>query len=144
MLNYICFSMKRKITVLTILLSLVAISSVIAIANYSYFTARSDGDSVILQWKTTYEDNLEKFGIERRTVNNPVFTTLDFVNAMGTNYPYEYKDKNIYKTTGDIYIYRIAFYDKNNSNPAYSNEVSVTHDLSSVKRTWGSIKAMFR
>lgn len=135
--------MKRNVTVFGLFIVLIAVGSIIA-ATYNYFLASSTGDSIILQWQTTSEDNLDKFGIERRTINNPVFTSIDFINAKGYASTYKYEDKNIYKTTDNIYVYRLAFYDKNNPTPVYSNEISVTGKLSDVKSTWGSIKAMFR
>ena len=142
-LIYICSNMKRKVTVSGVILILFAVGSLLA-ATYNYFSASSTGDSIILQWQTTSEDNLEKFGIERRTINNQVYTTIDFVSARGYAATYKYEDKNIYKTTDNIYVYRLAFYDKNNPTPVYSNEISVAGKLSDVKSTWGSIKAMFR
>jgi len=42
-----------------------------------------------------------------------------------------------------IFIYRLKIVDTN-GQASYSNEVSVSHNVSGVKRTWGSIKAMFR
>lgn len=135
--------MKRKVRVSSVFIVLFAVGSLIA-ATYNYFIASSTGDSIILQWQTTSEDNLEKFGIERRTVNNQLFTSIDFINARGYASTYKYEDKNIYKTTSNIYIYRLAFYDKNNPTLVYSNEISVNGSPSDVKSTWGSIKAMFR
>jgi hypothetical protein len=135
--------MKRKVTISGLIVVFFAVSSLIA-ATYNYFIASSSGESIILQWQTTSEDNLEKFGIERRTVNNQVYTTIDFINAKGYASTYKYEDKNIYKTTDNVYVYRLAFYDKGNPTPVYSNEISVFGKLSDVKSTWGSIKAMFR
>jgi predicted membrane protein len=144
MLTYICSSMKTKVTFYLIFFLLFTVAGILVAASYSLFTASSVGDKIVLQWITTNEDNLEKFGVERKGVNDQDFATINYVSARGYASTYVYEDKNIYKTTGDIYVYRLAFYDKNNPNPHHSDLASVSHDLSSVKRTWGSIKAMFR
>ena len=57
---------------------------------------------------------------------------------------YEYVDETAYKSSGTLYYYRIAIVD-NSGQTTYSNSVPVLHDnISSVKKTWGSIKALFR
>ena len=62
-----------------------------------------------------------------------------------TDQYYEYIDETAYKTTGSVYVYRIAIVD-NDGTVTYSEEVSVLHDTinGGVKETWGSIKALFR
>ena len=58
---------------------------------------------------------------------------------------YEYTDQTAFKTNDQVYKYRIEIVDKDGSL-SYSKEMSVLHNngISGVKRTWGSIKALFR
>jgi hypothetical protein len=42
-----------------------------------------------------------------------------------------------------IYYYRLKLVD-GNGNYVYSNTITVTHIISGVRSTWGSIKAIFR
>ena len=63
--------------------------------------------------------------------------------AKGSNQPYDFVDESAFRTYATYYKYRItALY----ANGARSDpfETGVPHTVSSVRRTWGSIKAMFR
>lgn len=105
-------------------------------------SARSSGDNVFVTWQTISETNVNHFVVQRKTQDSPY-------SEIGTLLPekdqyYEYLDETAYKTSGTIYYYRIAIVD-DNGNVTHTNEVTVLHDnISSVKKTWGSIKALFR
>lgn len=104
---------------------------------------RSDGSNVTIQWGTTDETNVKEFVIERRNGTTGEFLQLAVVAKKGNNSFYEYIDKSAFKTTGSIYQYRIiSVY--NSGVTEYSLIITISHNVSGVKRTWGSLKAMFR
>lgn len=70
------------------------------------------------------------------------YMALGFVQPKGPNSSYQFVDKSAYKTSDAFYRYRVAIVD-NSGYTSYSQEIAVS-SLSGVKRTWGSIKAMFR
>jgi hypothetical protein len=105
--------------------------------------ARSDGNNVVVQWGTTDESGVKEFGVERRPVNGTDFVLVATVTPKGSNSYYEYVDQTAFKTTGTIYQYRIKVVDTN-SGFTYSDPISVSHTSSIGKKTWGSLKAMFR
>lgn len=121
---------------------LLIVSCVFAGAYLEFFHARSEGENVKLEWKTGDENNLKHFVVQRR---NPGSSYIDIttIPPKGSNSFYTYIDESAYKITDLIFIYRLKIVDLNNST-SYSSEVSVTPNVSGVKRTWGSIKAMFR
>ncbi len=127
----------------TILVSFLIIATVYAGAYIEYFHARSESDNVRLEWQTSEETNLQKFVIERKTPQSS-FTEVASVAPKGNNSNYIFTDQNAYKTNDMVFVYRLKIVD-NNDQVTYSADVTVTHSISSVaKRTWGSIKAMFR
>lgn len=105
--------------------------------------ARSDGSNVTIQWGTSDESSIKEFIIERRSGSATEFIALTTMNKKGSNSFYEYIDKSAFKSTGTIYQYRIKAV-LNSGGFEYSNIMTVSHNVSSVKRTWGSLKAMFR
>ncbi len=131
--------MKVKVVFLTLL---IAAGSLIAGAFLDFFQAKSEDGKVKVEWKTTSENNLREFVIERRT-HNTSFTEVSRITPKGNNSYYVFYDEGAYKTTDVIYIYRLRINDRDNSS-SYSREVSVSHSVSGFKKTWGSIKAMFR
>lgn len=106
------------------------------------FSAKSQGDGIKIEWKTSDENNISSFVIERKSVNG-VFLPIATIQPKGSNSSYSYTDQNIFKTNGSVFVYRLRIVDKDNS-VAFSRELSVSHSLSELKRTWGSIKALFR
>jgi hypothetical protein len=118
-------------------------ATVYAGAFLDYFHGRSEGEDIRLEWKTGEEVNLENFIIERKTPKS-TYAEIATVEPKGSNSHYSYLDKSAYKMMSDlVFIYRLKIIDTNGQS-SYSNEVTVSHNVSGVKRTWGSIKAMFR
>lgn len=127
----------------TLIVSFLIIATVYAGAYIEYFHARSESDDVRLEWQTSEETNLQKFVIERKTPQSS-FTEIASVSPKGNNSNYVFTDQNAYKTNDMVFVYRLKIVD-NNDQVTYSADVTVSHSISSVaKRTWGSIKAMFR
>ena len=126
------------------LISFFILSAIITYAGVDLlkFSARSQNGNVVVAWQTVTESNLNHFVVERKTVNGS-FMELGHVSPRSDK-NYEYVDQSAFKTSDQLYIYRLKIVD-NNGEVSYSQEVRVTHsNISSVKRTWGSIKALFR
>ncbi len=136
--------MKMKNVNILLILLLLAVGEIIASANLLMFNAHSEGDNIILTWQTAEEDGTMEFVIQRRTLNGSFFD-IDRVKAKGDNSFYSYTDEDVFSKENGIYIYRLKIVNYNpNIPPTFSDEVTVSHNVSSVKRTWGSIKALFR
>jgi hypothetical protein len=100
------------------------------------------GDSIVIEWKTGDETNVNCFQIERKTLQSS-YVSIATIPPKGSNSDYTFTDANAYKTTDAVFIYHLKIVDNNNS-VSYSNEISVSNGISGIKKTWGSIKAMFR
>lgn len=131
-----------KFKYLLYIIILLAVTVIYAGAFLEYFQGRSEGEDIKLEWKTGEEVNLQDFKIERKTPQNS-FVEIGTVQPKGSNSYYSYLDQSAYKMSGLIFIYRLKIVDTN-GQASYSGEVTVSHNVSGVKRTWGSIKAMFR
>jgi hypothetical protein len=132
--------MKMKLSYFLVV-SFVA-TTVLAGTFLEYFQGRSDGEDIRIEWKTQDEVNLQHFKIERKTPQSS-FVDITTIQPKGSNSYYTYLDQSAYKSDNLLFIYRLKIVDAN-GQVSYSNEVSVSHSVSGVKRTWGSIKAMFR
>lgn len=133
--------MKKKL--FQVLLAFSIIGTSLAGAFMEYFHARTEGENVRLEWKTGEEANLNKFVLERKTQQSP-YVDISTINPKGNNSFYSFVDESVYKTTEEyVFTYRLRIID-NDQKVSYSPEASVSPSISGVKRTWGSIKAMFR
>jgi hypothetical protein len=133
-----------------ILLIVIASASLIAgdILLESFY-AKSDGKNITIEWKSADESNISRYELERtNSANN--FTYLTSLEAKGSHNSYRYVDEEAFMkddNTGtqgkNIYTYRLKIVKSDNSH-SYSNIVTVTHNVSGIRRTWGMIKEMFR
>lgn len=132
--------MKKKLSTLFIVFLLVA--SVYGGAIIQFIQASSESDNIKIEWQTGEESDVQKFVVERKTPQSS-YTEITSLSPKGDYSYYSYVDKNAYKANGVIFNYRLKIVD-NSGQISYSKEITVSHSVSSVKRTWGSIKAMFR
>jgi hypothetical protein len=130
--------MKKKLIISLIAITLSAIYAGAFLTNFS--VKSQDGD-VIITWQTSSETDVKNFVIQRSTIKGGWIDIATVEPEADHNY--EYVDQSAYKTTDTIYYYQLKIVDYNGSI-TYSNKETVAHSVSSVKRTWGSIKALFR
>lgn len=107
-------------------------------------SARSDGANIIIRWLSEDETGVSKYVLERKAGANGVFTQLAEITPRGNNETYQFVDETAFRLTESLYQYRLKVVFSNGSSPIYYGPISVTHRTSDVRRTWGSIKAMFR
>jgi hypothetical protein len=131
-----------KIWTTNILIAFVLVSAVFASAYIDFFHARSEGSNVKLEWKSGEENNLRHYVVQRKTPQTP-YIDVTTVQPKGSNSFYIYTDESAYKGTDLIFVYRLKIVSNNNQS-TFSTEASVSPNISGVKRTWGSIKALFR
>lgn len=109
-----------------------------------YFTAKNNAEGILVEWKTVDESGTVKFDLER-SVNTPDnFLNLNTKNATGSNSYYSYQDNSVEaRSSATIYYYRLKCTD-GAGNYTYTNHITVSHTVSGIRSTWGSIKAIFR
>jgi len=129
---------------LSLLLIVLLAGTLFAGAFLDYFHGRSDGNNISLEWKTRIEQQVVAFEIQRKAGHDGDFLTIATIEPKGSNSFYSYIDRSAYKGSASVYIYRLKINEGSSAPASYSNEITVSHSVSSVKRTWGSIKAMFR
>lgn len=105
--------------------------------------ANSDGVNVTLRWITDDEATVAHFEVERRSGTDGAFISLATVDPKGSSL-YEYIDNSAFRKIVTLYQYRVKIVYTNGTNPTYTGILTVSHTVSGVRRTWGSIKSMFR
>ncbi|MBI5475209.1 MAG: hypothetical protein HY964_00555 [Ignavibacteriales bacterium] len=129
---------------LLLLLSAV-ISSAEIIKTGSIF-ATSDGVNVNIHWVSENEQNVLGYEILRSTSPSSGYLSIANLDAKGAS-SYIYIDNTAFKRITTLYCYRIKVKTNNGDNyfpPLNEPPISVDHNVSGVRRTWGSIKALFR
>ncbi|RPI18333.1 MAG: hypothetical protein EHM58_05740 [Ignavibacteriae bacterium] len=134
--------MKKQFYISGLLLLLI-VGVLYAATEIQYFTAKSEPDAILLEWKTGTEDNLDRFEIERAASDPNNFVQIGSVRAIGSNSYYFFNDEMNANVLPPIYYYRLKLINTSGAY-TYSNTITVTHIISGVRSTWGSIKAIFR
>ncbi len=138
--------MKFKLSVIFIVFIFVTL--VIAGAYvYDFTVTRYNGD-IKITWKTQIEENVEYFALQRKTNETNEWVTIYTTKPHGSNSTYYYLDTEIYKINDTQFMYRLAIAERNSDGTTtisyLDGPAPITQNISGVKRTWGSIKAMFR
>lgn len=136
-----------------LLIVLCATVSLLAQSTIENFLARSDGRAITIEWRSAQETGISLYEVERSPVNQADFKRIGAIPARGAQQAYRFIDENALVAStsggngsvqgGSVYIYRLKIIDVNDK-ATYSNTISVSHTISSVRRTWGMIKEMFR
>jgi hypothetical protein len=109
--------------------------------------AQDEGNGVVLRWTSADETGVAGYFVERKAGGSGTFIPLvsQAVEVRGNNQNYLFEDETAFRTTGTFYQYRLTPINSAGQAVGSPYYVSIDHNnVSSVRRTWGSIKAMFR
>ena len=106
----------------------------------NYFNINTDGSDILLEWEIQSENNVSEYRLFRKMNDEPDYTFVGTVTANG-NLKYQFLDDGIFKTDSRTIHYELQVVV---GNKTQSFHVSVSHNPTSIQRTWGSIKSMFR
>lgn len=123
-------------------------------AQFDYFKAKSLGDDVVLEWSMKDELNIKYFKVQKKLVNGDsdkfIYITGS-IEAEGNGSYYRYTDEDSFyskQTRPKIQSDKVKSYrveaTTGSGEKIYSDETYVTHNVSSVRKTWGMLKEMFR
>ncbi len=131
----------RPITVL--LTTLLIIIVTIAGSRLTNLSISTEGRDIRISWEMIEQTGVQHFNVERRAIDQENYTRInDRPIAVEESRHYEFIDRTVYKQENAVVFYRIAIVEENGS-VYYSDSVPLGK-ISSVRRTWGSIKSMFR
>lgn len=110
-------------------------------------SAESQSNGVTVRWTSDNESGVAGYRIERSLADGSGFIVLiNLLPTKGSGQSYTFVDETAFRTTDSFYRYRVTPVDRNDNEVGgeqYYTSV-ISSKVSSVRRTWGSIKAMFR
>ncbi|MDP8228498.1 MAG: hypothetical protein P9M15_03500 [Candidatus Electryoneaceae bacterium] len=140
--------MKHLILVIVIVLASLLMSGSVYSQVIQEFTAHTEDHTVILEWSTNSADGVVEFRLQR-SFDGRQFHTIAQIEPdnpdqrRGDQRLFRYVDDDLFKQRLHTYYYRIELVFTGGQLET-SQTVEATLSFSSVLRTWGSIKAMFR
>ena len=106
------------------------------------FRISPEGADVLLEWEPETENDVVEYRLFRKFNNEPTLTHVTTVEANGKRV-YKFLDDEIFKNSSRVINYELHVIVKERPDP-YKFHASLSHNPTSIQRTWGSIKAMFR
>ena len=140
--------MLPRITGVAVLLVVFGCTAMSGVIRDGSLSAESQSNGVSIRWTSDNETGVAAYKIERSVSDGSsgFIIVVERFAAKGSGQAYIFVDETAFRTTDSFYRYRITPVD------AYGNQVGpeqyytsvISSKVSSVRRTWGSIKAMFR
>jgi hypothetical protein len=134
--------MRRKISVLLTGLLLISSLAWAMEGALLYFQASLQGSSIKLDWEMSNESGISTFELYRKSNTDPAYKKITSLAPNGTK-RYTFTDTEInpeFTVSGPI-TYKLTL---NTSGVDVSHYTTFSQSPSSVQRSWGSIKSMFR
>ena len=130
--------------VLILTLGTLALPAQTATDLFTALSIRGSGDAIIVQWSSIQEAGLASYEVQRRGSESPLFVRIGTLEPKGSGSRYTYVDNSAFNkpTEQKQYTYRIKGI--TNSGNYYSQILTISHEVSSVKKSWGMIKELFR
>ncbi|MEZ4824706.1 MAG: hypothetical protein R3C61_00215 [Bacteroidia bacterium] len=132
----------RLITGILILLNILVLTFWVQGQNVllNYFNLSSDGADILLEWELPDEANVVEYRLFRRVNEDTNQDHVVTIPSDGSG-KYQYLDDGIFKTTSRVIHYDLQIV---TSAKSFTFTSSVSHNPTSIQRTWGSIKSMFK
>jgi hypothetical protein len=109
-----------------------------------FFKIDEEGSDLVVSWQTDQESEVREFELQRMTrFTNNQFVKIQSIEPHGTSKPYIFRDDQIFKSSSEQVDYRLEVIYINGVREQLARE-QVNYTSTAIRRTWGSIKAMFQ
>lgn len=111
---------------------------------FSYVRATAQSEQVVVEWRTGTEAGIYSFDIERKSEETSQYRKIARVDARGGSNNYVYNDRTAFlkPDAAKSLSYRVKAVGV--GTESYSSTVTISQEVSSVRRSWGMIKELFR
>jgi hypothetical protein len=110
---------------------------------FSECSATPENNRVVISWVTKSESGISKFLILRSS-DDKTFSEVGSKMAKGSAGSYSFTDENVIFKVPQTFFYKIRAVKRDNTLVEDSESLLVNPNISSIFRTWGAIKAIFR
>ena len=111
----------------------------------SSIRVEKQNNDVVLTWESAAEEGVSRYEILRKSPSSGgAFLNLGVqIPAQGSGSLYQFRDTRVYKTASEEIQYQLQAVFVNGDRYGFEIE-SIDYSATAVRRTWGSIKAMFQ
>jgi hypothetical protein len=110
----------------------------------SLFAVDAENSDLIVKWQANVEEEIAHYVIKRLTRLDHDFVEIATIPAQGANKLYVFRDDKIYKTAAETVEYELVAVSADGRIEISLGRRQTAYTPTAVRRTWGSIKAMFQ
>jgi hypothetical protein len=139
-------SMLKKIAVILFISAVIIGAGSVKVTKFEAGIPAQSQNTIELVWSVDSEQNVKHYRVERKMLSDnnfsPVHTEPSAPQGSGT---YTWRDTGVFKANsdGEPVVYELYAVFADNSEQ-YIDQASVNFTSTAIRRTWGSIKAMFQ
>jgi uncharacterized protein YbaA (DUF1428 family) len=139
-------SMMNKIAVLLLVSAVLIGAGSVKVTRFDAAIPAQSQNTIVLTWVVENEMNVKHYLIKRKMLADNDFTSIHTETARAQDsQTYSWRDTGVFKATsgGEPVAYELyAVYTDNSEQ--FIDQASVNFTSTAIRRTWGSIKAMFQ
>ncbi len=137
--------MKRIASLILLVLLLGAFTAhPVGTVRMAFFRVSEEAAGMMITWQVELEDGVRTYELMRRTrFTNGRFVSVASLQPHGAGRSYTFRDDQIFKASAEQvdYLLEVVYTDGLREQLA---QEQVNYTSTAIRRTWGSIKAMFQ
>ena len=136
--------MRRFLPIISLLLLTAFTVGQSGTVQISYFRIAEDGSNLVVSWQAREESNVKEYELYRMTrLTNRQFVKIQSIPPHGPDKAYLYRDDQVFKSSSELVDYRLEVVYQDGVREQLARD-QVNYTSTAIRRTWGSIKAMFQ
>ncbi len=109
-----------------------------------FFHLEKEESAFVLRWQSENESGVRHFELYRKTpLSEDRFVKIHTISTHGVGRPYEFRDSQVFKDASETVTYSLEAVLTGGERLTFE-KVSAEYTSTALRRTWGSIKAMFQ
>ena len=133
----------KRLSLIILLVVLTGAGVLSSNVKLNYFNVERQGNEFMISWKAEIEEDVRSYELHRKTAYAATFSAIHSLSAHGVGKEYRFKDDQVYKAAAEQVDYRLEVVFTNGVRQQIA-EKQVNYTPTALRRTWGSIKAMFQ
>ena len=110
----------------------------------NFFNIQTEGRDFVVTWKMDVEEDVREYELLRKTtLSSDQFVKVFTARTHGTGKDYFYRDTQVYKSGSEQLDYRLDAVYTSGLREIITTK-SINYTSTAVRRTWGSLKALFQ
>lgn len=137
--------MIQRIAIIVAAVGCMTVLAAFTSARITLFEVQREANDLIITWQAEEEDGVREYELNRLTpYSNNTWTRIKSMPAHGAGKLYRHRDDQVYKNASEMVDYRLDVVYQDGTRTVGVRTASINYTSTAVRRTWGSIKAMFQ